>query len=108
MTGIFRGDIGGIEPSVIELYALDDIPDLSVYGIEIARDGSEADGVEYNLSSVSLDSGQFFTISSNNLYYKSEITYTNFETYTANGTAGNKVEADLEDLAARISVGYKF
>lgn len=44
----------------------------------------------------------------NNLYYKSEITYTNFETYTANGTAGNKVEADLEDLAARISVGYKF
>ena len=44
----------------------------------------------------------------NNLYYKSEITYTNFETYKANGTAGNKVEADLEDLAARISVGYKF
>lgn len=44
----------------------------------------------------------------NNLYYKSEITYTNFETYTANGTAGNKVEADLEDLAARVSVGYKF
>ena len=44
----------------------------------------------------------------NNLYYKSEITYTNFETYQGNGTAGNKVEADLEDLAARISVGYKF
>ena len=29
MTGIFRGDIGGIEPSVIELYALEDIADLS-------------------------------------------------------------------------------
>ena len=25
MTGIFRGDIGGIEPSVIELYALEDL-----------------------------------------------------------------------------------
>ena len=44
----------------------------------------------------------------NNLYYKSEITYTNFETYIGNGAAGNKVEADLEDFAARISVGYKF
>ena len=44
-----QGDIGGIEPSVIELYALEDIADLSVYGIEIARDGSAADGQEYAL-----------------------------------------------------------
>ena len=49
MTGIFRGDISVVEPSVIELYALEDIADLSVYGIEIARDGSEADGKEYSL-----------------------------------------------------------
>ena len=42
----------------------------------------------------------------NNLYYKSEITYTNFETYEATG-AGNKVTADLEDTAARLSIGYK-
>ena len=71
MTGIFRGDIAGIEPSVIELYALEDIPDLSIYGIEIAEDGSEASGVEYNLSSMSLDSGQFYTVSSNTIYHKS-------------------------------------
>ena len=44
----------------------------------------------------------------NNLYYKVELTYTNFESYTATGTAGNKVEADLEDIAARLSIGYKF
>ena len=43
----------------------------------------------------------------NNLYYKGEVTYTNFETYEADG-AGNKVFADLEDYAARISIGYKF
>ena len=71
MTGIFRGDIGGIEPSVIELYALEDIPDLSIYGIEIAEDGSQASGVEYNLNSISLDSGQFYTVSSNTVYHKS-------------------------------------
>lgn len=44
----------------------------------------------------------------NNLYYKSEITYTNFETYEASSNAGNKVVADLEDVAARLSIGYKF
>jgi len=42
-----------------------------------------------------------------NLYYKGEITYTNFESYEADG-AGNKVVADLEDYAARVSIGYKF
>ena len=42
-----------------------------------------------------------------NLYYKGEFTYTNFETYEANG-AGNKVVADLEDFAVRASLGYKF
>lgn len=42
-----------------------------------------------------------------NLYYKGELTYTNFETYEATA-AGNKVTADLEDIAAKFSVGYKF
>ena len=43
----------------------------------------------------------------NNLYYKGEFTYTNFESYEATG-AGNKVVADLEDYAIRASIGYKF
>ena len=45
-----------------------------------------------------------------NMYYKAEATYTDFEDYEANdedGT-GNKVEADLEDIAIKFSVGYKF
>ena len=46
----------------------------------------------------------------NNLYYKAEATYTNFEDYEANDEAGtgNKVEAELEDYALKFSVGYKF
>ena len=42
-----------------------------------------------------------------NMYYKGELTYTNFESYEGDG-AGNKVTADLEDFAARFSIGYKF
>ncbi len=46
----------------------------------------------------------------NNLYYKAEATYTNFETYTADSSSSpsNKVEADLEDIAVKLSIGYKF
>jgi len=44
----------------------------------------------------------------NSLYYKSELTYTNFEEYNVVGTAGNKIKADIDSIAARFSVGYKF
>ena len=47
----------------------------------------------------------------NNLYYKAEVTYTNFETYedsSSGNSTGNKVSADLEDTAAKLSIGYKF
>ena len=46
----------------------------------------------------------------NNLYYKTEVAYTDFEDYSENDEAGtgNKVEADLEDVALKLSIGYKF
>ena len=46
----------------------------------------------------------------NNLYYKAEATYTNFEEYSADSTSSpsNKVEADLEDIAVKFSIGVKF
>ena len=45
-----------------------------------------------------------------NTYYKVDLTYTDFEDYEAGDTAatGNKVVADLEDVALKFSVGYKF
>ena len=42
-----------------------------------------------------------------NTYYKAEVTYTNFDTYEKT-SAGNKVTADLDDITARLSVGYNF
>ena len=45
-----------------------------------------------------------------NLYYKTEVAYTDFQDYSEQDTAGtgNKVEADLQDIAVKLSVGYKF
>ena len=46
----------------------------------------------------------------NNLYYKAEATYTDFEDYEqeSDSTPANKVVADLEDVAVKLSIGYKF
>ena len=45
-----------------------------------------------------------------NTFYKADLTYTDFETYSAGDEAGtgNKVDADLEDVAVKLSIGYKF
>ena len=45
-----------------------------------------------------------------NVYYKVEATYTDFETYSSvsDGATANKVEADLDDTAFKISLGKKF
>ena len=45
-----------------------------------------------------------------NLYYKTEVAYTDFQDYESqdSGGTGNKVQADLQDLALKLSVGYKF
>ena len=43
----------------------------------------------------------------NNLYYKADLTYTDFEDYEATAS-GNKVVAELEDVAVKLSLGYKF
>ena len=44
----------------------------------------------------------------NNLFYKAEVTYTDFEGLEAISDGGNKVEADLTDMAAKLSVGVRF
>ncbi len=46
----------------------------------------------------------------NNLYYKAEATYTAFEDYEADSDSSpaNRVEAEIEDIAVKFSIGYKF
>lgn len=44
----------------------------------------------------------------NNLFYKAEFTYTDFAGLEVNSDAGNRVNADLTDMAAKLSVGVRF
>ena len=43
-----------------------------------------------------------------NMYYKVEATFTDFETYESESSASNKVTADIDSTAGRLSLGYKF
>ena len=104
--------------NVIQVYT--DIPAGQLYG----RDSYVKLGLQHvTLATLeSLNSGSTypnedllgFTIGygvkgdlSGSMYYKGEVSYTNFEPYEGR-SMGNKVEADLEDYAAKFSIGYAF
>lgn len=50
ITGAFDGPLSGGLPKVVELYALEDIPDLSRWAVGAANNGGGSDGVELVLS----------------------------------------------------------
>ena len=62
ISGVVSGDLPGGLPKVIELTALNDIPDLSLYWIGSANDGLGSDGQEFQLSG-SATAGQKIYIS---------------------------------------------
>ena len=47
ITGVMDGPLTGGLPKMIELFACDDIEDLSIYGIGCANNGGGSDGIEF-------------------------------------------------------------
>ena len=63
ITGVIDGPLTGGTPKAIELYALADIPDLSIYGVGSANNGGGTDGEEFTLSG-SANAGDFLYVAS--------------------------------------------
>ena len=80
ITGAFDGPLGGGEPKVVELYAVNDIADLSLYGVGAANNGGGTDGVE-NVLSGSAAAGTFIYIIDDNA--SGNPAFTDFNTYFA-------------------------
>lgn len=68
ITGIIDGPLTGGLPKAIELYALDDIADLSAYGIGSANNGGGTDGQEFTMTG-SAAAGSFITIASDSIEF---------------------------------------
>lgn len=62
ITGIVDGPLAGGTPKAIELYAVEDIPDLSIYNVETPNNGGEAKGGEFALSGKA-EAGEYLVIS---------------------------------------------
>ncbi|MGK0411959.1 MAG: hypothetical protein ACJA1B_000147 [Polaribacter sp.] len=64
ITGAIDGPLPGGYPKGIELYAINTIPDLSIYGIERAGNGNPSDGVDYTFPADAIEAGTFIYLAS--------------------------------------------
>ncbi|MDF1698842.1 MAG: Calx-beta domain-containing protein, partial [Saprospiraceae bacterium] len=71
ITGVVDGPLTGGQPKVIELYTLDDIPDLSLYGIGTANNGNGGGAIEYTFPADQIAAGTFFYITGSNTDFNS-------------------------------------
>ncbi len=69
ITGVIDGPLTGGVPKAVELYATDDIADLSLYGIGSANNGGGTDGEEFTLSG-SATEGQFLYVASEGVEFQ--------------------------------------
>jgi len=80
ITGVIDGPLTGGTPKAIELYALNDIADLSIYGIEAATNGSASTGVDFTLTG-SATAGDYIYVASEttqfNAYFGFNPTFVN-------------------------------
>lgn len=64
ITGIIDGPLPGGTPKGIELYVINDISDLSIYGLESTTNGAAAVGEEYTFPAESATAGSFIYVAS--------------------------------------------
>lgn len=62
ITGIIDGPLPGGDPKAIELYVINDIADLSTYGLEIAGNGGASTGEEYEFPADAYTAGDFIYV----------------------------------------------
>ena len=64
ITGLYDGPLPGGLPKGVELYVLNDIADLSQYGLGSANNGGGTDGEEFTFPAVAVTAGQYIYVSS--------------------------------------------
>ena len=64
ITGLYDAGLTGGIPKGVELFVINDIADLSIYGIGSANNGGGTDGEEFTFPAVAVTTGTFIYISS--------------------------------------------
>jgi len=63
LTGVYDGNLTGGTPKAIEVYVVNDIPDLSLYGIGSANNGGGTDGNEFSFEGMA-NAGDYIYVAS--------------------------------------------
>ena len=69
ITAAFDGPLSGGTPKGIELYVINEIADLSQYGIGSANNGGGSDGEEFTFPSSSATAGQYIYVASDSAQF---------------------------------------
>jgi hypothetical protein len=64
ISGVIDGPLSGGLPKAIEVYVVNDIADLSIYGLESANNGNPASGPEFTFPAASASAGDFLYVAS--------------------------------------------
>ncbi len=64
ITGVYDATLSGGLPKGIEIYVIENIDDLSIYGIGVSNNGGGSDGVEYSFPKESANKGDYIYLSS--------------------------------------------
>mgnify|MGYP005839047619 CR=1 FL=1 len=62
ITGVLDGPLPGGLPKAIEIYAINDVNDLSVYGLESANNGNPASGPEFYFPADAISAGDYIYV----------------------------------------------
>lgn len=91
ITGVVDGPLTGGIPKAVELYVINDIPDLSIYGIGAANNGGGTDGEEFTFPADAATAGQFIYVATES------IEFTNFFGFAPDYTDGSAVSINGDD-----------
>lgn len=90
ITGVFDADLGGGVPKGIEIYVINNITDLSIYGLGSANNGGGSDGEEFTFPPVPAVAGDYIYIASESPGFTSFFEFTpNFISYSSMSINGD-------------------
>lgn len=69
ITGVIDGPLSGGIPKAVELYASNNISDLSIYGLGFANNGGGSDGIEFTFAANSASAGDFLYVASESVEF---------------------------------------
>ncbi|MEO0997149.1 MAG: lamin tail domain-containing protein, partial [Pseudomonadota bacterium] len=64
ISGVIDGPLTGGTPKAVEIYVINDVADLSVYGLGSANNGGGSDGEEFTFPAAAASAGQYLYVAS--------------------------------------------